>query len=167
MKGLKLLLPLVLILFVASICFADEVKGKITVVDLGGNIIEVSGVRVASQTAQIEDEMDRRIDLGGLKVGDYVEIDGFFTEPGLLSASSIEKKLAGIDKLKGTISRVDSEGRQLLIGGVTVIVPNTALIEGEEDVRIPLQQLRANYIVKCEGTWTGPRELTAVKVETD
>jgi len=167
MKVLKLLLPLVLIVFVASICLADEVKGKITAVDAAGGTLEISGIRIAAQAALIEGSMDERIELAALKVGDYVEVDGFFTEPGRLSARKVEKEPVGPDKVKGTINRVDAVGRQLLIGGVTVKVPVTALIEGEEDVRIPIQQLRANSIVECEGTFTGPMELTAVKVETD
>ena len=165
MKGLICFAAIFLLL--SAICFADEIKGKITTIYAEGGTIEVSGVKIIAKKATIKNLVGMRCEISELKVGDRVEIDGVFSWPGEMLAAEIERKAFKHDQIEGKLEKVDSGTRTLLISGVTVNVSKDARIEGKDDKVISLKNLAVGYPVECKGTWTGSKEFSASKVELD
>lgn len=165
MKGLVCFIGIFLLLATANA--DDEIHGKITAIDAAGGAIEVSGVKIIAKNAKIENLNDAICALADLKVGDSVEVDGIFTGPGEMTASKIEQEGVVQDKVEGRLEAVDSAARTLTISGIKVKVPAGAFLEGKKDMPITLEQLTVGTRVECKGTWTGPGELTASKIEVD
>ncbi|MDD5556876.1 MAG: DUF5666 domain-containing protein [bacterium] len=156
----------------ATLCLAarggpDSVQGRITLIDPAAGILEISGVRIIAKDAVVENLADQRVTLADLKAGDSVDVDGSFSGPGEMTAVKIEQEVSVTDEVEGKIAAVDAAGGTITIGGVTVKVPAGAVIEDGNDMPTALEQLKTGSRVDCEGTWTGDRELTAVKIEID
>ena len=168
MKYFRCVVFLLLILAIGSTASnADEIKGRIQAVNGAGNAIEISGVRIVAQNARIENEMDQPIPLTALVVGDYVEVDGYLNAPGQMTAMKIEKDYSGYDEIKGRAEKVDLTNREIFISGVKVKVPQGAYLEGYGDMIITLEQIPVSAYIDCKGSWTGPKEFTANKIDLD
>ncbi|MCX6340538.1 MAG: DUF5666 domain-containing protein [Candidatus Aureabacteria bacterium] len=158
----------VLVLVLISLAYADDgIQGKITAIDATGGTIEVSGVKVIAKRAVIENLADMKCTLADLKVGDSVDVDGTLTGAGEMTAREIDQEHAVVDQIEGRLASRDNAARTLTVSGVTVKVPATALVEDTHDRPITLEGLTPGSRIDCEGTWTGPRELTATRVEAD
>jgi len=165
MRILRVLLPLLLI---ATFAYgADKIVGKITAIDADRGVVEVAGVKINAENAGIEDEMDRRITLDELKIGDYIDAEGDFEVDAYLIAMEIEKTARVYDVIEGRIEKVDLAGRILIVSGVTVKIDKDAVLEDTEDRIITLDKFAPHYDVECKGKWTGTREFTAAKAELD
>lgn len=157
----------VIFLLLSAIGVADEIKGKITAVDATSGTIEISGVKIMAKNATIKNMADMPCEIFELKAGDGVEVDGAFSGPGEMLAAKIEREVFEHDQIDGKLDKVDSAARTLLISGVTVNVAKDARIEGKDDKVISLQDLAAGHSIECKGTWTGPKVLSASKVDLD
>jgi hypothetical protein len=151
-----------------SVAYADdEIKGEVTALDSAAGILEISGVKINAKDAVVKNVMDKHCALTDLKVGDSVDIEGTFSGPAEMTAREIEKELMVTDEVKGTLAAVDAAARTLTISGITVKVPQSARLEGDEDVAIQFGQITAGTHAECEGKWTGSKELTASKIDVD
>ena len=164
----KMLLAAIIFLAIPILaCGADEIKGRITAVDVATGSIDISGVKVLVQNARIENEMDMPITVADLRTGDYLDVEGSFSGAGQMMAMKIEKDYPEQDEIKGMIQSVDAAGNSLVIGGITVKIAPGAWLEGHGDMRITVGQFAAGYYVECKGAWTGQLVFTANKVEMD
>jgi len=160
---------LMTVLFVGAVIVsdADEIKGRVTAIDVGSGIVDISGVKISVKNADIEDENDVPITLTALVAGDYLEVEGSFSGGGKMTALSVEKKSSKQDEIKGRIGSVDAVGKKLVISGITVEIQRDAVVEGHDDARIMIDKLAAGNYVECKGNWSGPSKFSANKVELD
>ncbi|NQT22703.1 MAG: hypothetical protein HQ579_04595, partial [Candidatus Omnitrophica bacterium] len=126
-----------------------------------------SGVKIAVQSARIENDNDMPITLNAIAVGDYLEIEGSFTGPGQMMAMKIEKQYPEQDEIKGRIESLNAADNKLIISGITVNISQDAWLEGHDDMRISIAQLAVGSYIECKGSWSGPAEFTANKIELD
>lgn len=152
---------------IAGICFADEIKGKVTSVDKAKKTLQISGVLIQAGDAWIENEQDYPLALNSIAPGNYVEVDGKFTGLSEIKARKIDRKNPECGVIKGKISSIDTEKREIIISGITIKVPVDAWIEGPNHVKIPLGLLASGYGLESKGNWTGASELTAFKVTVE
>jgi len=71
------------------------------------------------------------------------------------------------DEITGRIESVNPADNKLVISGVTINVSPNARVEGHHDTQISIGELAAGNYIECKGTWSGPAEFTANKVELD
>lgn len=167
MKRVLLMMMVVLFLCAVIVCDADEIKGRVTAIDVGSEIIDISGVKISVRNADIVDGNDVPITLTALVAGDYLEVEGSFTGAGQMAAMDVEKKASKQDEVKGRIESVDVTGKKLVINGITVEIQHNAIIEGHDDALILIDKLAAGNFVECKGNWSGPVKFSANKVELD
>ena len=152
---------------ISSLCLADEIRGKAESIDTGSKIITISGVKVRSVNSEIENEMGRDVDFSALAVGNYLEIEGTFTEAGEMVAVEIEKEIGGKEAIKGRAEKIDPANRAIVIGGVAVTAAPNARIEDDNDAPISVAEIPVGAYVDCEGSWSGPLMFKAHKIELD
>jgi len=165
----RILLVVIIVLFVgaAVICDADEIKGRVTAIDVGAAIVDISGVKISVKNADMEDERDMPITLAALVAGDYLEVEGSFSGAGQMAAMDVEKSSSKQDEVKGRIESVDAAGKKLVINGITIEMQHNAIIVGHDDALILIDKLAAGNFVECKGDWSGPVKFSANKVELD
>ncbi len=161
------ILIITIVACISSLCLADEIRGRVEAIDAGSKIITVSGVKVRSVNAVIENEMGGRADFSALAVGNYLEIEGSFTGAGEMIAVEIEKELGGKEVIKGRVEKIDPENNVILVGGITVTAAPNARIEDDDDGPISIEQIPVGAYVDCEGSWSGALAFKAHKIELD
>jgi hypothetical protein len=84
--------------------------------------------------------------LAGVKVGSIVEVSGFRTSAGALSASSVQISPSSFDRIVGTVSRLDGNTHSFYIGALRVNYANASLLEGHlaNGVLVEVQGPRAS-----------------------
>ncbi len=163
---LLLLFICVVSLVVTTACYADRITGKISVLDAKDDTIEISGVKIFAADVSIENESGQPMKLRDLEVGDWAQIEGSFSGPAALIATKIVNKRAEFGGIRGKIEKHDPQGK-IIISGITVLVPISAVLEGEGGKQIPFNMFIRGINVRCTGEWTGMKELTAVKVQVE
>ncbi len=73
---------------------------------------------------------------------------------------------AGRDELRGRIAAVDSAAETIEVSGVKILARG-AVIEDEQDRRIPLADLKAGDGIEVDGAFNAAGELAATKIERD
>lgn len=152
---------------ITEICLADEIKGKVSVVDKAKKTLQISGVLIQAADAWIENEQDYPLVLGSIAAGDYIEVDGKFTGSSEVKARKIDRKKPECGVVKGKIASIDTKKREIIISGIAIKISADTWLEGPSRVRIPLELFALGYSVECRGEWTGISELTAFKVTVD
>lgn len=105
----------------SSIRYGSEIEGPIDAVDAAAGQLSVLG-QAAQVTASTVFDDDLRGGLAVLRVGDVVEINGYYTSEGRYTVTRLERDDDGEDryKLRGPIAALDATARTLRIGGATV-----------------------------------------------
>lgn len=160
---LVLICILTLLIF-SAIGSADELKGKIQAVDAEAHTVEVFGVKVNAQTAEIKNDAEKNVSISTLVAGDRVDIEGTFTDKAQMSAKKIAKDFSGYDEIKGKIESADAAAGEITISGVKVKVKPDTWLEGPQDLRVAFEELRPSVYAKCEGVFTGALEFSAKKI---
>ncbi|MBL7072988.1 MAG: hypothetical protein ISS33_04335 [Candidatus Omnitrophica bacterium] len=165
----RVLLVVMIVLFVCAgiVCDADEIKGRVTAIDVAAGTIDISGVKISVKNADIVDRFDAPITLTALVAGDYLEVEGSFTGAGQMMAMDVEKSFSKQGEIKGRVESVDEGGKKLVISGITVEIQPNAVIEGHDDALITIDKFAAGNYVECKGNWSGPSKFSASKVELD
>ena len=145
-------------------CNADEIIGSVREVSAVENTINISGVVVLVQKARIENEFDQLINLSGIAAGDYVSVEGAFAGHAQMRAMKIERRYPEQDKIKGRIESVNAAARELVIGGITIDVPENAWLVDAVGSGIRMDKIKPNYYAECTGTWAGEASFTANRI---
>jgi hypothetical protein len=162
---MKVFLICILTLLVSSaVGNADELKGKIQAVDAEARTVEVFGVKVNAQTAEVRNDAEKAVNLSALAAGDRVEIEGTFTDKAEMSAKKIVKDFSGYDEIRGKIESADAAAGEITISGVKVKVKPDTWLEGPQDLRVAFEELRPSVSARCEGVFTGTLEFSAKKI---
>ena len=126
----------------------------------------VNTLTVLNHTVELPSNVrfDGVADITGLAtLVDFVEISGYVTGDGVISASRVELLGAGEteSKLIGTISNVDNNAKTFMFGPTLIIN-----FSGVDVSDFPNNQLADNLFVKVKGSFdTGTGILTAISVE--
>ncbi|MDD5196260.1 MAG: DUF5666 domain-containing protein [Candidatus Omnitrophica bacterium] len=161
------IIALLIAFVITGVCLADELKGKVTAVDEAQKTLQISGVVIQAADAWIENEQDYPLSLKEIAAGDYIEVDGKFTGLSEMKAKKIDRKKPESGVVKGKVTSIDIQKREIVLSGITIKLPADAWLEGPNRVKIPLELFAPGYKVQCKGDWTGPCELTAFKVSVD
>lgn len=168
MKGAKTAFITILSLLVlAAASYADGVKGNITAIDNEDNIIHITGVKITTQNAVIESESNDQINFSGLAIGNYVDVEGSFTDTAKMAADTITVERGGSAGVKGPIENIDLNASEILISGIKIKVSDHTQLEDRQGSSTTLDQFDPTDYVECEGSWTGPLELAADKIKMD
>ncbi len=148
----------------AKVRVGDEVQGPVTAIETGQDgdtlLVTVLGVQIiVERTSTVFDDV--RFDT--LKVGDVLEISGFFDEQGRLRATRLEKKFGDDDdvgevELKGIVAGLT--GTEFSIGAYVVDFSAADLS------RVPGGVLAEGMGVEVEGSLEGDR-IVATKVSEE
>ena len=68
--------------------------------------------------------------LAGVKVGSVVEVSGFRTAGGALSATLVQISPSSFDRILGTVSRLDRDALIFYVGALRVNYANASVLEG-------------------------------------
>ncbi|MDD5174087.1 MAG: DUF5666 domain-containing protein [Candidatus Omnitrophica bacterium] len=150
-----------------GVCSADEIRGKVSSINVPKKALQISGVMIQAGDAWIENEEDYPLSLGNIAVGNYVEIEGKFAGLSEMKARKIDRKIPECGLIKGKIASLDPKKREIIISGIKIKVQADAWLEGPGRVKIPLELFAPGYKVTCKGEWTGASELTAFKINVD
>ena len=163
----KLVLLTILFLFMIPVvnCSADEIKGKVTLVDMSTNTVNISGVTVIIANSKIENKEGTPIPFNAIAVGDYLEVTGSFTGPGQITAETIEKDFAEEDCVGGRIESFNLAQKTVDISGITINVSPDVWEEDCYDIPMPLPQFDKGNYIACNGRWSGSAEFIATSVE--
>jgi hypothetical protein len=82
----------VMLLVVSAASAGDEIKGKVSGINVKKNILDVSGVRINASKAVTKGLDGKSFSLLELKLGDSVEVAGAFSGRGKMLANEIEKE---------------------------------------------------------------------------
>lgn len=165
MKAFRL--SIFVFLLSAGLAPADKISGKVSALSRKKETFKISGVKVDVKGQTLE---EGSLTTADLKWRMKVEVEGTFTGPGTFSASKIVKREGFRDTVEGTIVDMDREGRQIVIGWVTVSVPGkmdpggASAIEDRNGIPAPFARLADGMKVECEGFWSGVMFFTADKV---
>ena len=143
-----------------TIRFNDEVEGPVQSIDLAASRFVVLGqtVRVGAGTSFDDSIVPRN--LGGLQVGQRVEVSGLVGADGVIAATRVESKpAADTVEVKGVASAVDTAARRLSIGLLTVDY-GSASLSG-----FGTGQPANGDLVEIKGTVGGAGVLLATRVE--
>lgn len=160
-----------------TIIFNDIVEGPISQIDLNSNSLVVLGKtifvdantiikdRVNDRFDDADDNINPRLNLSDLSIGDYVEVSGLITNAGHILASRIERKPivfipnVTIVEVKGIVSNHSGLNKTFNLGTLFVDYSTATQVEGN---------IANNVFVEAKGTlnaaWT---ILTAQKVEEE
>lgn len=143
-----------------TISFNDELEGPVQSIDLAASRFVVLGqpVRVGAGTSFDDSIVPRN--LGGLQVGQRVEVSGLVGADGVIAATRVESKAAvATVEVKGVAGSVDSAARRFRIGLLTVDYGSASLsgfVTGQ-----PVN----GDLVEVQGTVGGADVLLATRVE--
>ena len=169
MKILRLSLLILLVVLASFVCtqaYADTIAGKISLINAKEDTMEISGVRIFTANAKIENSSGQPMKLSDLEAEDSVYIKGNFNSSGDMFAENVTEKTIEYGEIQGEIQNLNQTDQELTISGTTVIVPISAVLLSQKQENIPLNMFIRGFYVTCTGEWTGDKELTAVKVET-
>lgn len=101
-----------------SVKYSAQLEGPVSFIDLANKTVTILGQVVAVDDITVFEG----VSLNTLKVGDVVEVSGFFKAPGQFYASRIEldNKPAAQLKLYGTISELNHAGQTFRLGHLLV-----------------------------------------------
>lgn len=168
MKNAKIVLAIISILLVfVAVSYADEIKGNITAIDNEDNIIHIAGVKIAVRNALIENESNDQINFSGLAIGNYVDVEGSFTDTAKMAADTITVKHGGSAGVKGPIESIDSNAREISISGIKIQISDQTQLQDRNYTDVTLDRFNPNDYVECDGSWIGPLKLAADKVKMD
>ncbi|MDD5085816.1 MAG: DUF5666 domain-containing protein [Candidatus Omnitrophica bacterium] len=168
MKSAKIILAIVSILFVfVTASYADGIKGNITAIDNEDYIIHIAGVKITVQNAVIENESNDQIYFSGLAIGNYVDVEGSFTDTAKMAADTITLEHEGSAMVKGQIESIDFNTREISISGIKIQVSDQTQLQDRNYTDVTLEQFNPNDYVECNGSWIEPLKLAADKVKMD
>jgi hypothetical protein len=99
----------------------DVVEGAVQTIPSTNDRIVVLGKTVLVDNGTVFDNNIPGQNIGGLNVGDLVEVNGFVKDKGLIIATLIEKKnLPATCQVKGIVENHNSGAQTFTIGGLTV-----------------------------------------------
>jgi len=143
-----------------TISFNDNVEGPVQSIDVVASRLVVLGQIVQVGPATSFDDSIVPRDLGGLLVGDRVEVSGLVGSDGVIAATRIERKGAvGAFEVRGVASGVDSAMHRLRINGLTVDY-SSAQLNG-----FTSGQPANGDVVEANGTLNGSGMLIATQLE--
>lgn len=143
-----------------TISFNDNVEGPVQSIDVAGSRLVVLGQTVQIGAATSFDDSIVPRDLGGLQVGDRVEVSGLLGSDGVIAATRIERKGAvGTAEVRGVASAVDNAARRLQINGLTVDYSG-AQLDG-----FSAGQPANGDVIEANGTLDGSGRLVATRLE--
>jgi hypothetical protein len=143
-----------------TISFNDNVEGPVQSIDLVASRLVVLGQIVQVGPATSFDDSIVPRDLGGLLVGDRVEVSGLVGSDGVIAATRIERKgAAGTVEVRGVASGVDNAAHRLQINGLTVDY-SSAQLSG-----FASGQPANGDVIGAKGTVDGSGMLNATQLE--
>ena len=142
-----------------SIRYGSEIEGPVEAVDASAGQLVVLGQTVIIDGATVFDE-DLRGGLAAVRVGDVLEINGYFTGDGRYGATRIDRE-DGDDayELRGPVSAVDAAARILSIGAAMIDYGSVAAppaVAPGDFVRVDLARTK-----NAAGRWVATRLSTA------
>jgi hypothetical protein len=144
-----------------------EVEG--TIDDLGASSLTVGSYTFfVTEGTEIEGEDDEDLTFADLQVGQYVEVEGFYGDDGTLFASEIDVEDFGDDdiEVEGAIESLGDASLTVL--GLTFVVTDDTIIEGDDDEPILFSDLAVGLIVEVHGADVdGTLVATRIEVEDD
>ena len=99
----------------------ESVVGSISAIDTTNNVLTVLGqtVKVNAGTSFSQDIQPG--DLTGLKMGDFIQVDGFIDSDGAIAATRIERADASSPlQVLGVVASLDSSAHTFMINALTV-----------------------------------------------
>ncbi len=126
--------------------FQSDVRGAVTSVDAATSTFRALGQRISVNGGTKFSGAFNPANLAGVKVGNIVEVSGFRTSAGALSASSVQISPSSFDRIVGTVSRLDGNTHSFYIGALRVNYANASLLEGHlaNGVLVEVQGPRAS-----------------------
>lgn len=146
-----------------QVLFDDVVKGPVETIDLAGSMLVVLGQTVLVRPETSFDDGFSPTSLGGVTVGQIVEVSGQFDANGDIVATRIEPKPAGTQfEVHGTVAGLDAANFAFTLGGLTVDYSNAVLDN------FPGGQISNGDFVEAKGMSLGAGgELLATRVELE
>jgi hypothetical protein len=157
--------------FASTVSQSDAVEGLVQSIAPDGLSLVVMGQTVfVDGTTLIDDSNGLNGNIGNLVVGNFVEVNGHVRPNGVIQATFIEKKVAGVTpEVRGFVTGHDSNGSPkpfFFIGGLKVEYDNNPIIIG--DMPIPNGSNWNGLFVEVKGTFnSATTTLTASKVEPE
>lgn len=148
----------------ATITQEDVVEGQIQSIPGTNDRIVVLGQEVWIDDGTLFDNNPQKI--GGLSVGDLVEVNGFVKAKGRIIATLIEKKTSPATcQVKGIVENHNSGARTFTIGGLTVNYAGAAF----GDMPNPGSTPWNDWLVEVKGSpcTQNPQPLVATQVEPE
>ncbi len=143
-----------------TIAYNNNVEGPVQSIDLPASRLIVLGQTVQVGPATSFDDSIVPRNLGGLLVGDRVEVSGLVGSDGVITATRIEIiGAAGTVEVRGAASAVNTATRQLQVNGLTVDY-SSAQVSGFSS-----GQPANGDVIKAKGTLDGSGTLVATELE--
>ncbi|MGQ0667077.1 MAG: DUF5666 domain-containing protein, partial [Nitrospiraceae bacterium] len=142
----------------------DVVEGAIQAIPATNDRIVVLGQTVLIDNGTVFDNSISPQNIGGLAVGDLVEVNGFVKGKGLIIATLIEKKTLPVTcEVSGIIENHDSGAEIFTIGGLTVAYSSAVF----NDMPNPAGNAWNDVLVEVKGSPCGQaaQPLLATKLE--
>lgn len=147
----------------------DDVEVEGVIEALGDETLTVGGFTfLVTGATEIEGD-DGDIGFEDLAVGQFVEVEGFYTADGTLVAEEIEVEDGGDDdgdevEVEGLITALADDG--LTVGGLFFLVTDATEIEGD-DGDIAFEDLAVGQFVEVEGHYDASGDLIADEIEVE
>ena len=143
-----------------SVQFDSDVRGAVTSVDAATATFHVLGQRIRVNGGTKFSGAFNPANLAGVKVGSVVEVSGFRTAGGALSATLVQISPSSFDRILGTVSGLDRDALIFYVGALRVNYANASVLEGN---------LVNGALVEVQGPRTSGATLIArsVKVEDE
>lgn len=143
----------------SSIRYGSEIEGPVETVDAATGELRVLGQTVLIDGATVFDD-DLRGGLAAVRVGDVLEINGYFTGDGRYGATRVDRE--DDDEayaLRGPVSAVDAAARTVIIGLATIDYGSVATppaVTVGDFIRVDLARTQ-----NANGHWVATRLSTA------
>ena len=150
----------------ATITQEDVVEGAIQAIPITNDRILVLGQTVLIDNGTVFDNNITGQNIGGLNVGDLVEVNGFVKGKGLIVATLIEKKNPpAACEVQGIVENHNSGTQNFTIGGLTVSYSGAVI----NDMPNPAGNAWNDLLVevKCSPCTQASQPLIATKVEPE
>lgn len=140
-----------------EVSFIGDLRGPVTQLDVAGGTFKVLGQTVRANDATLFDESFTVADLSGLQNGTVVEVSGFPTAAGVVSASRVESgNAANGFQIRGTVQALDTAASTFRINSLTIDYSGVA----------PVGTLANAAIVTVQGNTIAPSgALVATRVQ--
>lgn len=92
----------------------SELQAPVSKID--GDVLTMAGIRVLTKEARFDDGLS----LSAIKVGDMLEVSGFYLDGDQLKASFIEQSDDSHSELEGVVTALNTAAKQFKLGKVTV-----------------------------------------------